>query len=252
MLGILVEIFMVAGLLFLFRIKRLKSFSAHAVIELNSDISYHTENILIMGSFLTLFLVTCWAGVSGIHNTEQSTANISALVPLIVLLALRGINALQFQFLKNGSTRVLHVSLATVTLLLVLIFALRGVYPYKRSKEEILAFKTGEWIKQNRNKYGKIYYNRPCYINILSLNPVRKIDSYAVRSNMPYDSIPAGSIIIGEPYDQLKLLNYCTQHLDEQSFHFKKIITISLFDKGTESLHPGESNLDVNLYVKRR
>jgi len=164
---------------------------------------YSREFLLIVMPFIVYFLfhsLSWWLGIGGSLGLKRYMA---AIVPLMAVMATRGLYLFAKMFLIIFKREWIKVAALIIAFLSVfhIPFAVQN-YPIPLGFPEKTIKSAADWIKVNTNENEKIFYYDPAIIYFLDINP---LDSTKSKHKVYSTAIPAknlnnGDIVLYDSY----------------------------------------------------
>lgn len=208
MLGLPVQLAFYGGALFLlFNFANIKfkevqtpdSFAGSTLIteiRLASGLEFVTEFYLVFGYAFIFFAAHSIMWGKGILGSAGLLRVIACVMPLIALVALRGINVAENYISKYVWKKSSLILAPAFTLLMFWILYSRTSFPPQLNDEERVVVKAATWLKQKGLNTRKIYYGHPYVIIALKINPKKRVDSDELMYTGGTQNITPGGIVI--------------------------------------------------------
>lgn len=163
--GIANEIFFVTGLV------------AGISLYFRKKKEYSHELMLVVLPFVVYFITEAIAWHFGIGNSKGLKSYMVAIVPLMAVMATRGLVlfSLMFQIIfKSENVRKFALGFAFVSVIIIPFY--RQTYPIEFSNTDKTIQEASEWLKNNTYSSSKFFYTDPMFGYFHQINPYNSTD----------------------------------------------------------------------------
>lgn len=222
MYGIVIEVLLFTGLLFITRSLFIETLQRQKLSSRFLTTKQATEFILILKTFVVFFVMRSVCVGTNAFGTIGADREMAVISPLVVIIALRGLNVLIGYFEKSILKNIVSSFIWLCLIVAGTILYSRNIFPPKVSPEYEVEVQLAAWIKKEKLEKRKIYFNQPSFVLLLNLNPLLKLNSEEAQSLVSPDSLKSGNLLFADNSESSWKNKSCIEQMKINS-NFKKL-----------------------------
>ncbi|MBC7862291.1 MAG: hypothetical protein IAF38_04900, partial [Bacteroidia bacterium] len=245
MYGLPLEIFFLTGIFFLSRFLILKKLKKNKSEQPFSQNIIASEYILVFGFVFMYFIIRSVTLVTGTFNSIGMDREMAGITPLIILIALRGLNGAGAVFKEPVMKKVMLFVIPVFLIGMAFNFYSRRLFVPKTFKGQNKFAQAGAWFREKELRNKRVWFGNPAFIFYMGLNPGDKTNAKEILAGEPRGLMKPGEIVVWDsescaPYQEF---NVKWLQLDPEYILLKSF--------GNVSLSPDDKSLAIFIFQKR-